>query len=383
MNALLELQAHGQAVWLDFIKRTLMRNGELKKLIDEDGLKGVTSNPSIFEKAIGQSSDYDDTLRELSRDPNAKAISIYERLAIQDIQEAADILRSVYEKTKKVDGYVSLEVSPLLAKDTAGTIEEGLRLWKEVNRPNVMIKVPATDEGIPAIRRLISEGININVTLLFSSHYYEKVARAYMAGLEDRLASGESIDHVFSVASFFISRIDSLVDTVLVQKAKEGESSRQGRVKALMGKAAIANAKLTYQLSYELHAAPNWQTLKAKGGNKQRLLWASTSTKNPAYRDVMYVEELIGQDTVNTLPPATLEAFRDHGIAASTIESNLDAANDTMQSLAEEGVDFEKLCHQLTEEGVKLFADAFEKLLAAVEEKRQLLGGTHAIPGKQ
>lgn len=361
MSALLELERFGQSMWLDNIQRSLIESGGLKKLMDEDGLKGVTSNPSIFEKAIGGSTEYDATIAKLSHQ-FADAKGVYEHLAIRDIQDAADVLLPIYDKTKGVDGYVSLEVSPDLAHDTEGTVEEGLRLFREVGRKNVMIKVPATDAGIPAIRRLIAEGLNINVTLLFATSYYEKAALAYFSGLEDRVAVGKPIDHIASVASFFISRIDSAVDA-LVAKQPGGAQ--------LLGKTAIANAKLTYAHSHKLYDSQRWHALRAHGAHMQRLLWASTSTKNPAYRDVIYVEELIGANTVNTMPPATVDAFRHHGQVASTIEADLEGAQRTMAELAQHGIDFEGVCEQLTKDGVKLFADAFSKLLNVVEEKRR------------
>jgi len=362
MNRLRDLHRLGQSIWLDNIQRSLIEGGGLNKLIEVDGLSGVTSNPSIFEKAIAQSTEYDKTIAELShRYSNAK--DLYEHLAIRDIQDAADLLRPVWEKTEGLDGYVSLEVSPDLAHDTQGTIEEAHRLYRETNRANVMIKVPATDEGIPAIRRLIADGMNINVTLLFSTAYYEKAALAYISGLEDRLAKGKRIDQTASVASFFISRIDSLVDKLLSQKG----------LSTLEGKAAIANARLTYAFSKELYDSHQWKALAKHGAQPQRLLWASTSTKNPAYNDVMYVDELIGKNTVNTLPPATLDAFRDHGKAQARIESDLADAKKLMDALAQNGINFEQVCTQLTKEGVKLFKDAFDKLLKVVEDKRRHL----------
>jgi transaldolase len=364
MNPLRQLEQYGQSFWLDYIQRSLLESGELKALIEEDGLTGITSNPSIFEKSIAGSDEYAETITRLAHQ-YSDANSVYEHLAIRDIQDAADILRPVYDKTKGVDGYVSLEVSPHLAHDTAGTVEEGLRLFREVNRPNVMIKVPATDEGIPAIRALIAEGLNVNVTLLFATSYYEKATLSYFCGLEDRVAKGKPIDHIASVASFFISRIDTLIDSLL--------ASKPGAT-ALLGKAAIANAKLTYAHFRKLYDTPRWRTLQERGAHHQRLLWASTSTKNPAYNDVMYVDELIGPHTVNTLPPATLKAFRDHGKAHRTIDVGLKEANDVMQGLSHEGIVFEQVCQQLTREGVKLFADAFDKLLKAVEDKRRKLG---------
>jgi len=364
MNPLVTLGEFGQSPWYDNIRRTLISSGELKDLVDKDGLKGVTSNPAIFEKAIAGSNDYNEALELSLGEGDMDVKALYESLAIRDIQDAADVLSGVYRDTKKRDGYVSLEVSPYLANDTAGTIEEALRLWKQVRSPNVMIKVPGTPEGIPAIRALIADGININVTLLFSMAAYEEVADAYMGGLEDLAKVGGDISGVASVASFFVSRIDTAVDVQI----KEKRASRE-----LSGKVAIANAKLTYARYKELVASPRWQALAAKGAQTQRLLWASTSTKNAEYRDVVYVEELIGPDTVDTIPAATFDAFRDHGVCRGSLEDNLAAANETMHQLAVAGISMEQVTGQLVIDGVKLFADAFDKLLGAVSKKRQAL----------
>ena len=313
-NPLKDLLNFGQSVWLDYIRRDLLTSGELKRLIDEDGLRGMTSNPTIFEKAIADSTLYDDLLNSLRSRTDLDATGRYEILAIRDIQDAADILRSVYDSTKRYDGYVSLEVSPYLARDTEGTLHEARRLWKAVGRENVMIKVPGTQEGIPAFQQLISEGININVTLLFSQEVYQQVAEAYVAGVE-QLASHGDVGRIASVASFFISRIDTSgrfhrsADRLKTSK----DPREQEQLKNLEGKVAIANGKLAYQRYLKIFATEPWKKLAAAGGQTQRVLWASTSTKNPKFSDVMYVEELIGRDTVNTLPPATLDAFRDHG----------------------------------------------------------------------
>src|SRR5579871_4191402 len=312
MNPLQELAKYGQSVWLDYIRRNLLTSGELKRMVDEDGLGGVTSNPAIFEKAITGSTDYADALLGLQQRKDLDAMGIYETLAIKDIQDAADTLRPVYDRTKTRDGYVSLEVSPFLARDTEGTIKDARRLWKAVNKPNLLVKIPATVEGVPAIQQCISEGININVTLLFALEMYEKVAQAYITGLKTYAASGGEVHHVASVASFFISRIDSMVDALVKAKLKAATDPKdQALLKSLMGQVAIANAKLTYQRYKEIYAAPAWKELAAKNAQTQRLLWASTSTKDPSYSDVLYVEELIGPDTVNTIPPATFDAFRD------------------------------------------------------------------------
>src|SRR5579871_6456246 len=370
MNPLQELAKYGQSVWLDYIRRNLLTSGELKRMVDEDGLGGVTSNPAIFEKAITGSTDYADALLGLQKRKDLDAMGVYEILAIKDIQDAADILRPVYERTKMRDGYVSLEVSPFLAKDTDGTIKDARRLWKAVNRPNLMVKVPATAEGIPAIQTLIGEGININVTLLFAQEMYEKVARAYIAGLKTYVAGGGDPSHVASVASFFISRIYSMVDAILKARLKStSDPKEQAQLKSLLGKVAIANAKLTYQRYKEIFAEPAWKELAKKGAQTQRVLWASTSTKDPSYPDVLYVEELIGPDTVNTIPPQTLEAFRDHGKPKASLEADLDAAEDTMDTLEKAGISMKKVTDDLVTQAVKLFAEPFDKLLNTVDAK--------------
>jgi transaldolase len=366
-NPLKELLNFGQSMWLDYIRRDLLTTGKLKQMIENDGLRGMTSNPSIFEKAIGDSSLYDDMLQSLSSRNDLDATGKYELLAIRDIQDAADILRPVYESSKFHDGYVSLEVSPYLARKTKETIAEAQRLWKSVARENVMIKVPGTAEGIPAIRQLIGEGININVTLLFAQDVYEKVADAYVAGLEDLAARGGNLKKMASVASFFISRIDSLVDSRIEEKIKATTDPRQQTLlKSLLGKVAIANGKLTYASYQKIFSGPRWEALAGKGAQTQRVLWASTSTKNPAYRDVLYVEELIGPDTVNTMPPATVDAFRDHGKLRQSLTEDVPGAKKTMDGLATAGISMKEVTDKLTDDGVKLFADAFDKLLAAV-----------------
>ncbi len=365
------LQGCGQSVWLDYIRRSLLTSGELTHLIEADGLRGVTSNPAIFEKAITGSTDYVDILPSLA--PQYRdAKSLYEQVAIRDIQDAADVLRPVYEGTQARDGYVSLEVSPHLARDTAGTLAEARRLWGQVDRPNVMIKVPATPEGIPAIEQLISEGMNVNVTLLFAQEAYEQVAQAYISGLETRAAQGGDLHHVASVASFFISRIDTAVDAMINERLKTASGAgEQARLRSLLGKVAIANAKQTYQRYQQLFRGEGWQALADKGAQTQRVLWASTSTKNPAYRDVVYIEELIGPDTVNTMPPATFDAFRDHGRVRTRLTEDIEEAYDTMDTLAQVGISMVEVTNTLLDEGVQLFAEAFDKLLAAVERTRQ------------
>ena len=316
VNPLKGLLKFGQSVWLDYIRRDIITNGELKRLIEEDGLRGMTSNPAIFEKAIVGSDLYSDILQSLQSHPDLDAKARFEALAIRDIQDVAALLRPVYDSSKKGDGYVSLEVSPYLARDTQGTIEEARRLWKEVDRENVMIKVPGTAEGVPAFRQLVSEGININVTLLFAQPVYEQIAEAYVDGLEQFAASGGDVSRVASVASFFISRIDSAVDAIIKERLKTAKGTEETDLKSVKGKVAIANGKLAYQSYLRIFGTDRWKKLAAAGGQTQRVLWASTSTKDPSYRDVMYIEELIGPDTVNTVPPATLDAFRDHGQAA-------------------------------------------------------------------
>jgi transaldolase / glucose-6-phosphate isomerase len=365
------LQGCGQSVWLDYIRRSLLSSGELTRLIEADGLRGVTSNPAIFEKAITGSTDYVEILQSLAPQYQ-EAKSLYEQVAIRDIQDAANILRPIYEETRARDGYVSLEVSPYLARDTAGTLAEARRLWRQVDRPNIMIKVPATPEGIPAIEQLISEGINVNVTLLFAQEAYEQVARAYMAGLENRSEQGGDLRHVASVASFFISRIDTAVDALVSERLKTVTSaSERALLQSLLGKVAIANAKQTYQLYQDMFRGARWQDLAHQGAQTQRVLWASTSTKNPAYRDVLYVEELIGPDTVNTMPPATFDAFRDHGRVRTRLTEDIEEAYDTMDTLAQVGISMAEVTNTLLDEGVQLFAEAFDKLLAAVEGTRQ------------
>jgi len=374
-NPLKALLSYGQSMWLDYIRRDLITSGGLKKMIDEDGLRGMTSNPSIFEKAIAESSLYDDMLKSLASRQDLDATGRYEQIAIRDIQDAADVLRPVYESSKFRDGYVSLEVSPLLALKTQETIEEARRLWKAVNRENVMIKIPGTAEGLPAIRQAIGEGININVTLLFAQEVYEKVAEAYIAGLEDLATRGGNPKKMASVASFFISRIDSLVDSKLNDRLKATtDATEQSLIKSLLGKVAIANGKLTYQSYQLIFSGPRWQALAAKGAQTQRVLWASTSTKNPNYRDVVYVEELIGPDTVNTMPPATIDAFRDHGQLRNSLTEDVAGAAKVMSDLAKVGVSIKEATDKLTDDAVKLFADAFDKLLAAVAKNTQQKG---------
>ena len=387
VNPLKTLLKYGQSVWLDYIRRKLITSGELKRLIEEDGLRGMTSNPSIFEKAIAGSTDYTDFLDSLKSKTDLDAKARYELLAIRDIQDATDLMRPVYDSAQRKDGFVSLEVSPYLARDTKGTIDEARRLWKSVARDNVMIKVPGTAEGLPAIRQLISEGININVTLLFSQQVYEQVAEAYIAGLEQLAAKGGDLSGVASVASFFISRIDTLVDSMVGEKLKStSDPTQQALLKSVLGKVAIANGKLTYQRYLAIFSGARWEALAKKGAQTQRVLWASTSTKNPNYRDVLYVEELIGKDTVNTIPPATFDAFRDHGKLRNSLTENLAAAKETMETLPKVGISMKEVTDKLTNDGVKLFADAFDQLLAAVEKSSKsattprVSRQTHTLP---
>jgi transaldolase/glucose-6-phosphate isomerase len=376
MATVKELQKHGQAVWLDFLARDFIAKGELKKLVDE-GVRGVTSNPSIFEKAIGGTAEYDEQLTALIRQGDRTVGDLYEALAVQDIKNAADVLRPVYDAVNGADGFVSLEVSPYLALDTQGTIAEARKLWRDVDRKNLMIKVPGTREGLPAIRELTSDGINVNITLLFAQQVYAEVLEAYMAGLEAYVAKGGDPSHVASVASFFVSRIDTAADRQLDDKiAAANDDDQKARLKALQGKVAIANAKLAYQHYKGVVASPRWKKLADKGARVQRLLWASTGTKNKAYSDVLYVEELIGQDTINTVPPATLDAFRDHGKLRGSLEEDVSSAERVLADLSRAGISLDAITDQLVDEGVKLFADAFDKLLGAVAQKRaKLLGG--------
>lgn len=369
-NALLGLQKYGQSVWLDYIRRNIILNGELQKLIDQDGLRGITSNPSIFEKAIAGSNDYADLLIQLGKQ-GLPTGEIYERIVVRDIQDSADKLLPVYKSTNRRDGYVSLEVSPTLARDTQGTIEEARRLWKAVNRPNIMIKVPGTPEGVEPVRRLIGEGLNINITLLFAQEAYIAVAEAYLDGLEAALKAGKDIGGIASVASFFVSRIDTLADSTIDERLKTAKGDDVPRLETLRGKVAIANAKQAYRYYQKMIETPRWKALAARGAQSQRLLWASTSTKNPKYRDVLYIEELIGPDTVNTIPPATMDAFRDHGVLRRTLDADLAAADEIMANLEKAGISMKKVTEQLLDEAIKLFADAFEKLLAAVEQKKR------------
>jgi transaldolase / glucose-6-phosphate isomerase len=371
MNPVKALESHGQAVWLDFLARGFVAKGDLKKLIDTDGVKGVTSNPSIFEKAIGSSDEYDAPIGQALKRGDRPVAELFEHLAVEDIQHAADVLRPVYDHLRGHDGFVSLEVSPYLAMDTKATITEAERLWKEVDRKNLMVKVPATAPGLPAIQHLIGEGISINITLLFSQKVYIKVAEAYLSGLEKYVAKGGDPSHIASVASFFVSRIDSATDKQLDEKiAQANDPSEKERLAALKGKIAIANAKLAYQEYKRLFSGARWDKLAAKGAKPQRLLWASTGTKNKDYSDVLYVEELIGPNTVNTVPPATLDAFRDHGKLRDSLEENVEEAKHVLAELEKSGISLDAITAELVKDGVKQFADAADKLYGAVAHKR-------------
>jgi transaldolase/glucose-6-phosphate isomerase len=381
------LRQYGQSVWLDFIRRTLISGGELKRLVDEDDLGGVTSNPAIFEKAIEGSDDYKAAIEEISKDHGLAPKDVFELLAVKDIQDAADVLRPVYDRTQAKDGYVSLEVAPDLASDTQGTLDEARRLWKAVDRPNLMIKVPATPEGVPAIRTLLTEGINVNVTLLFAREAYEKVAHAFVDAIEARVNKGLPVDRVASVASFFVSRIDSAVDALLEEKMKTATGQDKARMLRLLGKVAIANAKVAYQSYKKTFSGPRWEPLAKKDAQTQRVLWASTGTKNPNYRDTIYVEELIGKDTVNTMPPDTLNAFRDHGRLRPSLEEDVTGAMDILDDLEKSGISLAKVTEDLLADGLKKFVDPFTKLLKAVERRcrdanqARINVQTYSLPG--
>jgi transaldolase len=375
-NPLLQLESLGQSIWMDFIRRDTITSGELKRLIEQDGIAGVTSNPSIFEKAIGGSHDYDDQIRNLAR--QGKSVDeIYQAVTIQDIQMAADVFRPVYNRTHGEDGFVSLEVSPRLAHDTAGTIQEARRLWKEVDRPNLMVKVPGTKEGLPAIEQLVAEGLNINITLLFGLPRYQEVAEAYLAGLESLAAHGKAVDKAASVASFFLSRIDVLLDPLLEKKVSAG-GPKAGMAAELRGQAAIASARAAYGLYRELFYSPRFNRLARLGARTQRLLWASTSTKNPAYSDVKYVEPLVGVDTINTLPIETIDAYRDHGKPSLQLDQGMAEARRILKDLGKMGINLDAATQQLENEGVEKFNKALNTLMAAIDEKRSEALMAHA-----
>jgi len=368
-NPLIELESFGQSIWMDFLRRSAIDSGELKQLIDQDGVSGVTSNPSIFEKAIAGSHDYDEAVLTLAR--QGKSVQeIYEALTVEDIQRTADLFRPVYDRLDGKDGFVSLEVSPTLAGDTAGSIQEAYRLWKKVGRPNLMIKIPATEAGLPAIRQLIGEGINVNITLLFGLPSYRQVVDAYLAGLETLAAQGKPLDRSASVASFFLSRIDTLSDPILKKIRLDG-GPRAELVAGLYGELAIASAKVAYQIYQEIFAQDRFKKLAQKGARTQRLLWASTSTKNPEFSDVKYVEPLIGRDTINTLPLETIHLYRDHGNPTLSLEDNVEQAYQKLDQLGLAGLDMNFLTKQLEDEGVEKFEKAFETLMSVLGEKRE------------
>jgi transaldolase len=369
MGRLNELEALGQAVWLDFIDREIIANGDLARLIEDDGLTGVTSNPSIFEKAIGQGRAYDDSLTAYGRDhPSASAMERYEALAIEDLRSAADILRPAYNRLQGRDGFVSMEVSPYLADDTDGTIAEAMRLWRRLDRPNVMIKIPGTPAGTPAIAASVADGININITLLFGLEAYKQVAMAHAAGLEERLRRGQPIDRIASVASFFVSRIDGAIDKEIDRRVA-ADDPESDALKALRGKVAIANAKMAYQWYLEFIASDRWKALADAGAMPQRLLWASTSTKDPAYPETLYVDALIGRDTVNTIPPKTLEAFRDHGTIEETLTRDIEEARQILDETQRLNLNLGGVTDRLIGEGVSAFAKSFDALFAAINRK--------------
>jgi transaldolase len=370
-NPLLELKALEQSVWLDDIDRGQLRSGLFGRLIDEDGLSGATGNPTIFEHSITHDTTYDEQMQQLlALGKNSQ--EIYEALAMTDVSTVADLLRPTYDRTNGQDGFVSIEVSPYLAQDTEGTLSEVRRFWETIARPNLMVKIPSTPAGVPAIRKALAEGININITLIFSIENYGQVAEAYLGALEERSAKGQDISGIASVASFFVSRVDVLVDNLLEEKMKAVGSSTQ-QLKVLEGKAAIANARLAYQEFKRLFSGPRFEALKQRRARVQRPLWASTGTKNPAYRDVLYVEELIGPDTVNTMPLTTIERFHDHGRVRLSIEDQLPEAQAQLAALADAGINYEQVTRQLQEEGVQKFIDSFHKLFECIDKKRKVL----------
>jgi len=371
-NPLLQLREQGQSIWLDYIRRDLIQSGELARMVEQDGVSGLTSNPAIFEKAIASGAEYAEAIRS-SALVGMTAQAAYEAIAIDDIRAAADVMKGVFEATDGADGFVSLEVSPRLAHDTEGTVEEGRRLWGAVDRPNLMIKVPGTPAGIPAIRRLIAQGISVNVTLLFARSAYESAANAYLDGLDEWIAAKGAASRVASVASFFVSRIDTAVDMQIERKLSGDTGTEITSRELLRGKAAIANAKLAYAHYARLLSGERWKKLADAGARPQRLLWASTGTKNPAYGDVLYVEELIGRDTVNTLPPATLEAFRDHGRVRASLAENLPRAGILLADLETSGISLDDVTASLLADGVVQFSDAYEKLLTALASRMKTL----------
>jgi transaldolase len=371
-NRLVALHDAGQSVWLDFIDRTILRNGDLARMIREDALSGMTSNPTIFEKALAEGDEYDDQIK--SAPPGLTAWDLFELVETTDVRTACDIFAETYRATKGGDGYVSIEVSPGVSHDTEASIAEARRLWSTVGRPNVMVKIPGTPAGVKAVRQLIADGINVNITLLFSIDAHREVIEAYMGGLEDRAAAGKEISGIASVASFFVSRVDSEIDKRLDAIAAKGDGDVKDRALALRGRAAVANAQLAYQLFKDMVASDRWTALAARGAAVQRPLWASTSAKNPAYRDVVYVEELIGPDTVNTMPPATVDAFKDHGVVARTVDRNIREAHRVMDQLREVGIDIRDVTDKLLVDGLASFQKSFDSLIAGLERKTKTLG---------
>ena len=362
----------GVSIWLDFIERTILRNGDLERRIREDALTGMTSNPTIFEKPLAEGSAYDDQIRTASGD--FTAMELFELISTTDVRDACDIFRGDYDREGAKDGFVSIEVSPAAAHDLLGTVSEATRLWSTVDRPNVMVKVPGTIEGADAVRRLIASGLNINITLLFSLDAYRRVIEAYMAGLEERVAAGKDIRNIASVASFFVSRVDSEVDKRLDAILKSASPEKRKQIDSLRGKAAIANAKLAYRIFQKEFSSPRWKKLEAKGASVQRVLWASTSTKNPSYRDVMYVEQLIGPHTVNTMPPQTIEAFRDHGEVKRTVDKEVDVAETVIRDLAQLGISIDDVTEKLLVDGLASFQKSYDTLIAGLSKKTKALG---------
>ena len=372
MNRLKKLHDAGTSIWLDYIDRAMLHNGDLARRIREDSLVGMTSNPTIFEKALAEGTAYDAQLGDAARD--LTSAELFELVETEDVRHACDLFGAVYALSRGGDGYVSIEVSPAVANDADATVEEARRLWATVDRPNLMVKVPGTTEGARAVRRLIAEGINVNITLLFSVEAHRRVIEAYLAALEQRLDAGQPIDMIASVASFFVSRVDTEVDKRLDARIAAAPPAERPALEALKGKAAIANARLAYRLFRSMFAGPRWEALAAQGARLQRPLWASTGTKNPAYRDVVYVEQLIGPDTVNTLPPATLEAFRDHGEVARTVDANLEDAERTISALAAIGIPLTEVTDKLLADGLASFQKSFDTLIAGLERKSRALG---------
>ena len=372
MDRLKQLHTAGTSIWLDFIDRAILRNGDLARRIREDSLVGMTSNPTIFEKALAEGSAYDEQLSDAARD--LTTWQLFEAVETEDVRTACDLFGTTYARSRGGDGYVSIEVSPAVANDTDATVEEARRLWAAVDRPNVMVKVPGTLEGARAVRRLIADGINVNITLLFSVEAHRRVIEAYLAALEQRVDAGQPIDMIASVASFFVSRVDTEVDKRLDAKIAAAAPPDRPALEALKGRAAIANARLAYRLFRSMFAGPRWEALAAQGARLQRPLWARTGTKNPAYRDVLYVEQLIGPDTVNTMPPATIEAFRDHGVVARTVDANLDEAEHTISALAANGIVLTDVTDKLLIDGLASFQKSFDTLIAGLERKASALG---------